>query len=591
MNRKARTALLITGIHVVFTVVKFAAYCFTGSMTVLAEAWHSLTDIATSMLVFVSMRGTIPFFDRLSVSDEADDTEASHPFPEKQNGKGEKAVAIGIGLFLLMVSLDMLYKSFRLPQTTISFPVINGCLFLFFSLCSYWVYRYEHMIGQSEESVGLTADAMHARSDVFASGITGVILILYKLGINLDRLGAVIIGLLIFATAVGTLRKGFTHIAPGDSHSLWHSIYRYCEGMLQPWWIRYIQPIHARISRHILKGMIILWLLAVCTLAAHMFVFTVDIGEAAILERVGSPHPTGTIYPPGIHCKYPWPIDRVQTINTRGIRSAIIGVTQLDPKSPLIWTRRHGQEEPFLSADNSLFYPYIVIEYTISNAYHFVYHHAQPQELLHDIASEVVSSVFIEKSFYTIATSYRGDLEQHVQSHLQHKLDQLQCGIAISSVGLKDIHPPITIAPAFENVIAAYQEKEQLINEAQAYRKRAVPEARGDAARIIAEGHSYRTRRIEHTLGDTERSLKRQSVYAQWTSVIKTHLYLSTIRSAMTYSRKFLVDPASGQPDMWVNFNAYADIVEEDYIEDDQTSTLPVDDSDVTMFLMGENYD
>jgi len=56
MTIKERTAGISILANVILTILKFVAFSFTGSIAVLAEAWHSFSDITTSILVFMSVR-------------------------------------------------------------------------------------------------------------------------------------------------------------------------------------------------------------------------------------------------------------------------------------------------------------------------------------------------------------------------------------------------------------------------------------------------------------------------------------------------------------------------------------------------------
>ena len=53
---KVKTAAAATAMNTILTAIKFLLYLFSGSMAILAEAWHSFSDIATSLLVFIAIR-------------------------------------------------------------------------------------------------------------------------------------------------------------------------------------------------------------------------------------------------------------------------------------------------------------------------------------------------------------------------------------------------------------------------------------------------------------------------------------------------------------------------------------------------------
>ncbi|MFH1074703.1 MAG: cation transporter, partial [Candidatus Firestonebacteria bacterium] len=56
MNIKQKASITAVGLNITLTVLKFIMFFFTGGLAILSEAWHSLTDITASSLVFISLR-------------------------------------------------------------------------------------------------------------------------------------------------------------------------------------------------------------------------------------------------------------------------------------------------------------------------------------------------------------------------------------------------------------------------------------------------------------------------------------------------------------------------------------------------------
>jgi len=220
----------------------------------------------------------------------------------------------------------------------------------------------------------------------------------------------------------------------------------------------------------------------------------------------------------------------------------------------LLWTREHGYEEPFLSSDNCFFYPYIVVNYAIKDVFAYTYRHQFPNELIRDVANRIISRVFVTKSFYDIATVYRGQLEIDVAESLQVELDQLTCGIEVMDVYFKDIHPPIPIAPSFEKVVAAAQEKERMINNALGYENETIPAARGDAVKMAHDAAAYADGKIRGATGETTAIGLRLEAYESAKAITRKRLHLEAMKAALAEKRKILVDPASGTPDLWMGF-------------------------------------
>ena len=54
-KNKTEAAFISLLLKIIFTIIKFIAFSITGSIAILAEAWHSFTDILTSILVLFSV--------------------------------------------------------------------------------------------------------------------------------------------------------------------------------------------------------------------------------------------------------------------------------------------------------------------------------------------------------------------------------------------------------------------------------------------------------------------------------------------------------------------------------------------------------
>ena len=72
-----------------------------------------------------------------------------------------------------------------------------------------------------------------------------------------------------------------------------------------------------------------------------------------------------------------------------------------------------------------------------------------------------------------------------VRNELQIVLDSYESGVLIQSVQLQSVDPPDQVIDAFDEVQRARQDKERLVNEANTYLNRIVPNARGEAANLL----------------------------------------------------------------------------------------------------------
>jgi len=570
MNVRTKTAAVSTGLNVLLTIAKFILFFLTGSIAILAEAWHSLTDIFTSMMVFFAVR-------EKPAGDVTDSGKSSGTTPDApikppisisdlfNTFNIEQWVSMGIGAFIFIAGLGILNRVFVTPPEIIKQPLVSGLIFLVFSVASYLVYRFETSVGEKENSVGLISDGMHSRADMGASLLTGFSLILYHLGLNIDRLVAGLIVLLVFSFSIETIvnviasaRKDETPTFKYKSHILFASLFnastwRDFAGYLDNQFNLNLSrsTVWRKADRWFRWGILIIILLAYFSTC----LFTLSANQEGITERFGKPINRGSPIQPGLHVKAPWPIDRIIRIDSRTIRSLNIGNITDKNSFALLWTREHGSEEPFISGDNYYFYPYLTLHYSIKDIFKYRYGYDDVMSLVESQAYQISSQYFARKEFFELSTDMRSDMGDKVTGDLQAKLDELECGVEIHTVNFKDIHPPIFIASSFEGVIAAYQEKQQKISYAQGYQNKEVAESRGEAARMVEAANAYVKDKIGRAEGDAGRFLLQLPKSPGYKAVTKIRLFLQAMMNALKDMEIILVDPEAGMPEIWSDFN------------------------------------
>jgi len=321
-----------------------------------------------------------------------------------------------------------------------------------------------------------------------------------------------------------------------------------------------ISPFLHRYRRALIFGFLFLVFVLYFSTSFYM----VKAPQEAIIERLGRAINKNNPVSPGLHLKLPWPVDSVIKIDSRLIRQLSVGNIVDEGSYALIWTKEHGTEEAFLSADNAFFYPYVVLHYRIKDIFDYRYHNENPQMLLDNVAHDVMAKIFADKEFYNIVTLYRKQLVNELVQKLQAKLDMLSSGLEIVSVNLKDIHPPIFIASSFEGVIAAYQEKKMIINQAYAYQFESLPQARSEAEKQIKEAECYVFDKTKKAEGEGERFDLQLMAYEHSPSLLNQWMYYDYIRKALQGNRKIIIDPTCGIPELWMNFYEIPVLFKED---------------------------
>ncbi|MCM8772636.1 MAG: cation diffusion facilitator family transporter [Candidatus Omnitrophica bacterium] len=165
------------------------------SISLISEAFHSLSDVLTSIVVIFSFK----------LSKKPPDSK--HPFG---HGRIEKIGTLIISFLLIFACIDLCKISIlriKNPQTIQ--PGIFIILFMFFStIFKEWMTKFSFYLGKKINSDILIADGWHHRLDGIASFIVGIGLIFMKYGFyHLDGILGIFVVLLLLWIAYDLIKK------------------------------------------------------------------------------------------------------------------------------------------------------------------------------------------------------------------------------------------------------------------------------------------------------------------------------------------------------------------------------------------------
>lgn len=575
MNIKIKSSLIAISITLGLTALKFVLYFFSGSIAVLSEAWHSFSDITTSLLVLLALwrSAYLAKRDQARPENESMDTETDGTRGIKRlfgrifGEHIEITVSLMIGIFLTIISISLIINSFSENPIIIQQPLATGIIFLVLSAGSYFLFKFLSIVGRAEKSAALISDGLHSKGDMACSSLAGLSLILYYFGINIDKWASLAIALFILSFGMEIIINIVVHFY--NKSSDFQMRYRFLEildaALNKTAYVSFFKWVEQKFDIDILKSRLLLLSLrflkysGYALLAVLIFLvvrdagFQVQMDEEAFIERFGQPLSKKALQP-GFYFKYPGPIDRVRIEKTRQVRELFLGNIASEEQKPLIWGVAHGEEIHFLSGDNNFFNPYIIIHYRIKDLYKYYYNINNPKDLLENLSYRVLQDIFTTKSFYQIATSYRKEVEAVSEKALQTGLDAIDAGIEVVGVNIKDIHPPIKISDAFEEVIASYQKKMEMINLAHMYQNEEIPASRGKAYDDVSNANAFVQEEVMKSEGAAASFQSKLQPYRSNKSIIRKLLYYDHMVRVLKDRKKVLIDPKVGEPDLYLNF-------------------------------------
>lgn len=237
-----------------------------------------------------------------------------------------------------------------------------------------------------------------------------------------------------------------------------------------------------------------------------------------------------------------WPIEDKIVFDTQEVRIAEVGYR--NESSEL-------KEALMLTRDENIVDVTLAVQYTIKSVEDLVFNVGDLSfrqgldRVVRSATESALREVVGSTEMDDLMTTDRPLVDSATKTLLQSILDRYQSGVQIESIEIQDAKPPIQVRDAFEDVVKADQDKVTLVNQAEAYSKQVVPNARGEAAKVLQEAEAYKSKVIADAMGEGERFNKIFAEYQRAPEITKKRLYLEAMESVLAGSTKVMIDQSA----------------------------------------------
>jgi regulator of protease activity HflC (stomatin/prohibitin superfamily) len=320
--------------------------------------------------------------------------------------------------------------------------------------------------------------------------------------------------------------------------------------------------------------------------------------EQGIRERFGKPVGGTGLLDSGIHFTLPRPFETVRRVPAKRIQTIYLGYEPDEGERPavMVWTQPHYEKEDLVvlatatASTNdipaSLMTFNIPVEYRITNTYDYVYQDQDPARTFHYLAQRALTremAAFDEAGLrealqldetvgqVQLLTMGRRLIAEKLKQSIQSQANQLSLGVEVLFVGVQDLHPPTSVAAAYEDVVGSLQARasSQLLAEAYAQTQR--PFGAGEAAKIRMESEAYQVARTNEAAAVAARFEHQLKGYEAAPSVFMMRQRLTALERGLADARKYLVDSATAKEVITLNLeeDAALPFLDFDSVEDD----------------------
>ena len=247
---------------------------------------------------------------------------------------------------------------------------------------------------------------------------------------------------------------------------------------------------------------------------------------------------------PGLHYFFPTPIGKTMTPKVESIRKINVGYRSASELgfSSNSSDRNVLEESLMLTGDQNIVDVNFTVLYKIKDAGKFLFKLRNPETTVKDMSESVMREIVGQRDLEFLLTGGRQEVEQVVRADLQDILDEYESGILVQSIQLQSVNPPALVIDAFDEVQRARQDKEKLVNEANSYLNKIVPNARGDAAKLVQEATAYKEQVIKQAEGVAQNFIDVYNSYKDTKYVTRQRIYLETLTEVLEGPNKIILD-------------------------------------------------
>ena len=316
--------------------------------------------------------------------------------------------------------------------------------------------------------------------------------------------------------------------------------------------------------------------------------------EFGVKERFGRIVSTKPLRP-GIYWTLPWPFGDVRRVSCSELREIVIGEMATKdktaaekeqenkdknkPSQVITWTSAHGgEDENFLVAvppskddakkekndkENvaalSFLRMSIPIQFRVreDGIIKFLYDNDSPIKTLKCISEEVATEYLASVDMEKVMTQGREEAERTMRERIQARADKCELGLEIVSVTITGAHPPVDkVAPAFQEIIGAREQKTTTVLQAETYRDKTLIGAAAEANAIRAEAEAYLATKTTVAKEESKRFNEQLSAYNAMPSMFKLRTFLDFLEKDCKDMRKFVITTKTDSDVFQFNFEA-----------------------------------
>jgi len=285
----------------------------------------------------------------------------------------------------------------------------------------------------------------------------------------------------------------------------------------------------------------------------------IEPGEVGLVRRFG--RFVGVIEP-GLHLRWPAPIERLTRLHPGRARSVEVGFRSERPgpaSGPVGWGSTHERgvaaraddEALLMTGDGQLVEVAASAEYRLDpspEGLRKVAFAGPDLDLaLRPLAESSIRAEVARRSLDDLLTTGRLDAERAAADRLRRRAEGSGLGVIVTALAFQDVHPPLAVVDAYRDVSRAESDKARRATEGETFRLGRLISAGGIAEAAIERAEAARDGRTARASGEADAFLDRLEGRKPAPALTDGRLYSEMVARAFAGREKMVIEPTAGQ--------------------------------------------
>jgi modulator of FtsH protease HflK len=307
------------------------------------------------------------------------------------------------------------------------------------------------------------------------------------------------------------------------------------------------------VTRKIFNTILFLASLAVLAGWVYQGKMTLAPGESAVILRMGEFNRIRTIE--GLWIHMPPPLESHEIVNTGQARTESFGSrpTHSTPGEPTDEMDRElaqkMKRDAIQTVDSNIVNVAYELQYQVGDPYAYRFSMANPAAILHDATEAAMRNVIGKRTIDAVLSQNRSDIQEEARDLLTEMLEGYvtevghEAAFVVGRINLEKPQAPDAVREAFADVVSAGQDEKRSSLAARGDAQEILQRAQSESAEMYEQAEAYKRSKIIEARGEATRFEALLAEYQLAPDVTRRRLYLETMEEILPEIEKMVVEP------------------------------------------------